>query len=199
MSPTIPRGILPGARRPALLRAAVLGALTALAAFAVLSLGAGPARAAEQRTASWAVGRLEVVSRGQPKRMPEGTLVDGYTLKARATARDGAPVGDGTLVVVLGAFSPSRDLPGQPRGLHYVKGTWRLVAEGARDPGARGRGPQALHGFITAALPADPTRGGGGFTLRTRVAPGALRGLRDGDGSLTVNDAGEAELVLTLR
>lgn len=165
---------------------------------AALALVGGRARAAES-TASWAIGPLEVVSQGRPKRMAEGTFVDGYTLKATATARAGAPVGDGTLVIQLTSFFPAKDLPRQPKGLHYVKGIWRLFAKGTADPGARRGGREVLHGDLTAALPADPTAGGGGFTLRTRLAPRSTPGVRAGEGALTVNDRREAELTLTLR
>jgi hypothetical protein len=170
-------------------------------ALAVLSVVAvafvGSARAAE-RAASWSVGRLEVVSKGHTRQLAEGTLVEGYVLRAAATARPGAPVSDGVLVLRLTSFFPAKDLPHQPRGLYYVKGTWRLVAEGGVAPGIR-HAPGLLEGLVTAALPTDPTAGGGGFTLGARVAPGSSRAVRAGDGALTVNERREAELVLTLR
>jgi hypothetical protein len=188
----------PGAQ--ALLRAA----LFALLAAAAFTFAGDRARAAEapprpaEKNASWAVGALEVVSKGKTKRMPEGTFVDGYTLKAPAKVRGEGPVGDATLVLVLSSFFPAKDLPRQPRGMYYVKGTWRLVP--AAPSGADVRiGAEGLHGVVTAALQADPTAGGGGFTLRTRVSPGGNRGLRSGDGALTVNEKREAELNLTYR
>lgn len=169
----------------------------ALLAAATFGVAGGRARAAE-RTASWSIGPLEVVSKGTTRRMPEGTLVDGYTLEAPARVRGDAPVADGVLVVHLSSFSPARDLPRQPRGLFYVRGTWRLVPSAPSDADVR-RGAEGLHGVVTAALPADPTAGGGGFTLRTRLAPGGNRGVRAGDGALTVSDRRTAELVLTYR
>lgn len=165
---------------------------------AALAVSGGRARAAE-RTASWSVGRLEIVSNGHAKRMTQGTMVDGYTLRAAAKARGEAPVGDGVLVVQLSTFFPAKDLPRQPKGLHYVKGTWRLVARGTADPGPGRGGPGVLQGSVTAVLPADPTAGGGGFTLRTRITPGANRGIRAGDGALTVDVERAAELNLTYR
>lgn len=182
-------------RLPPLLRAALLTVVAA----ALFTAGPGGRARAAERIARWSVGRLEVISPGTPKRMAEGTLVDGYSMKAPVKAVGEAPVGDGVLVVQLAAFSPAQDLPRQPKGLYYVKGTWRLFAAGTPDPGARRSGPTVLHGSITAALPADPTAGGGGFTLRTRVAPRALRDVHAGDGALTVNAERTAELVLTLR
>lgn len=190
MSPTTPYASPAVTPRPV--------ALALLATLAVVLLAAGRARAAD-RTASWEIGPFEVVTKGQLKRMAEGTMTDGYTLKAPARVRGEAPVGDGTLVVQLSSFYPAKDLPKQPRGLYYVKGVWRLFAKGAADPGARRGGPEVLHGDVTAALPSDPTAGGGGFTLRTRLAPRSARGVRAGDGVLTVNDRREAELTLTIR
>lgn len=195
--PTPPRPVQTIAAAPALPLPGLRTGLVALLA-ALLALPGGRALAAE-RTASWAVGRLEVVSSGQRRQLAEGTLVEGYTLKAPVKARDGAPVGDGVLVVQLSAFSPAQDLPRQPKGLFYVKGTWRLVEDGSQAPASVRHAPGLLQGLVTAALPVDPTAGGGAFTLRTRVAPGSSRAVRAGDGALTVDDARAAELVLTLR
>lgn len=195
MRPGTTRGTLPGLGRPwahPLVRAAVLALLAALAA------SGGRARAAE-RTASWSIGRLEVVSKGVPKRMVQGTMIDGYTLRAPAKARGDAPVGDGVLILQLSTFSPAKDLPQQPKGLYYVKGIWRIVAGGAADPGPGRGGPGILQGTITAALPSDPTAGEGGFTLRTKITPGANRGIRAGDGALTVDRERAADLTLTYR
>lgn len=173
-----------------------LFALLAAGALAVLG---GRARAAES-TASWAVGPLEVVHEGTTRRLPEGTFVDGYALKAPARAREGAPIGDAVLVVRLSAFSPAKDLPRQPRGLYYVKGTFRLVAQGSTRAGEGIRhSPDLLEGRVTAALPLDPTAGGGGFTLRAQVLAGSHRAIRAAEGTLTVNERREAELTLVLR
>lgn len=175
------------------LRAGLAALVTAL-----LTLPGGRARSAE-RTASWVVGRLEVVSEGHRRQLSEGRLVEGYTLQAPVEAREGAPLGDGVLVVQLSAFSPASDLPRQPKGLWYVKGAWRLVAAGSQTPASVHHAPDVLQGFVSAALPVDPTAGRGAFTLRARIAPGSHRQVRAGDGALTVNNERAAELVLTLR
>lgn len=173
--------------------------LLALLAAGALALMGGRARAADS-TASWAVGRLAVLHEGTARRLPEGTFVDGYTLKASARAREGAPIGDAVLVVRLSAFWPAKDLPRQPKGLWYVKGTFRLVAQGSTLAGEGIRhAPDLLEGRFTAALPVDPTAGGGGFTLRAQVLPGSHRSIRAADGTLTVNERREAELTLALR
>lgn len=191
----------PGAverRAPAAARALVRAVLLAALAAAASTVAGGTARAAE-RTASWSVGPLEVVAKGKVRRMAEGTLVDGYGLRAPARLRGDGPLDEATLVLLLSTFHPAKDLPGQPKGLYYVKGTWRLVpAKPAAGGGARSRA-EGLQGSLTAALPSDPTAGGGGFTLRTRVSPGGGRGVRAGDGTLTVNDRLEAELNLSYR
>lgn len=173
--------------------------LLALLAAGALALIPGRARGAES-TASWAVGHLEVVHEGTTRRLPEGTFVDGYTLKASARAREGAPIGDAVLVVRLSAFSPARDLPRQPRGLYHVKGTFRLVAQGSTRAGEGIRhSPDLLEGRVTAALPLDPTAGGGGFTLRAQILPGSHRAIHAAEGTLTVNERREAELTLVVR
>jgi hypothetical protein len=165
---------------------------------ALLTLPGGRARPAE-RTASWVIDRLDVVSEGHRRLLPEGRLVEGFTLQAPVEAREGAPLGDGVLVVQLSAFSPANDLPRQPKGLWYVKGTWRLVAAGSQTPASVRHAPDVLQGLVSAALPVDPTAGDGAFTLRARVAAGSHRQVRAGDGALTVNAERAAELVLTLR
>jgi hypothetical protein len=191
---------------PALPRRALARlALVTLAIAPLASASAGAAAAArplppaQPKVGSWQIGKLEVISRGRVKQMREGRLVDGYTLKAPARARPGAPAGDGTLVVTLGSFSPVKDLPHQPTGFHYVKGTWRLLPEGVTSvPAKHARATELLSGHVTAALPRDPTEGKGGFTLRMRLTRAAA-GVKLGDGTLTVDDALGAELTLTYR
>ncbi|MBI5067963.1 MAG: hypothetical protein HZB56_06960 [Deltaproteobacteria bacterium] len=181
----------------AICAALLLGAGAAGAAEA----GAGPKAPARPRSqqVGWSLGKLEVVVPAEAREQPEGRLAEGYTLRAQAQAVGDAPVKKGSFLMTISSFFPARDLPRQPRGLHYVSGKWRLVKEGVQVTSETARGPGIIQGTLVGALSEDPTTGKGSWTLRARLTPSQAAGAwKRGEGMLVVDDKLVGQLALTL-
>jgi hypothetical protein len=188
-----------------------MGRSATIAICAALLLGAGAAGAAEAgarakapaqprgRQAAWSLGKLEVVVPAEARELPEGRLADGYTLRGSAAGSGAAPFPKGSFLMTISSFYPSKDLPRQPRGLHYVSGKWRLVKEGVQVSSETARGPGIIQGTLVGALSEDPTAGKGGWTVRARLTPSQAAGpWKRGEGMLVVDDKLAGQLSLTL-
>jgi hypothetical protein len=191
--------------------------ITGLALLATPSLAAEPAKAparAEARPAApapdarsvvqddhvtWQLGPLQVLSPGRKKQLDEGTITEGYTVKAEAKAMGPASVSDGTFTMTFSAFSPLKDMPKQPKGFWYVRGNWRLVQAGSKAPPRARHNPEALQGFLLAQLPFDPTTGKGGYVLAAKTPKGnAWGGWKRIEGTINVDEKLEGTLYLKL-
>ena len=172
------------------------------AALALPSLAAEPAGTAagaptRKKVATWQLGKLQVLSPGAFKTLPEGRFTEGYTVTATARASGDVPFPDGTFTMTIGSFTPAKDMPKQPTGSWYVKGAWRLVRTGTKVPPSARHSPESLQGQVVARLPLDPTAGKGGWSATLRTPKGSAFGdLKNLAGTLTVNKQHEGTLFL---
>lgn len=142
-------------------------------------------------TLIWNLSQTKIIDPGQTVRTPEGALLTGYTLEAKAKSQGGV-VPNGVFRLSLTAFAPDRDMPGQTAGQWYVQGEWTLVDARADQQSLKTRhNPFRVSGKIQAVLPFNPAAGEGGWSARAWLPMSIAAGqwARSGEGSLTF-DAG---------
>lgn len=155
---------------------------------------------AKVKTATWKLGTFEVLSPGAIQALPEGSYTEGYTARATATPEGDTPIGAGVFTVTFGAFAPVKDLPKQPKGFWYVKGSWRLVQNNTRTPAAARHSPELMQGTLIAQLPFDPTQGKGAWVASARLPAGVPYGeYRKVDGTLNVDEQQSGRLFLQMQ
>lgn len=177
----------------------ILAAALALPALATEPSGASATAPTRKKVATWQLGRLQVLSPGAFKKLPEGRFTEGYTVTAPARAVGDVPFADGTFTMTIASFTPDKDMPKQPTGSWYVKGAWRLVRTGSKVPAGARHSPEALAGQVVAKLPLDPVTGKGGWSATLRTPKGATFGeLKNVAGTLTVNEKLDGSLFLQM-
>jgi hypothetical protein len=181
----------------------LLGALVAIAAPAAQS-------PIQDDTVVWELTQTRVVAAGQTGILPAdpetgfpgGTMITDCTLEAKAKAKSGYLVPEGTFQLTFSAFRPKADMPPQKAGLWYVQGQWTIVDKHADSRSLQARhNPFTVTGRIHAALPFNPARGQGKWSAGVTVPMALIAGqwARGSEGSLTFDDKLEGDLYLALK
>lgn len=135
-----------------------LWVLALLALLVISPASAAPPKPAREAALGWDITQVEVTAPGQTIISEEGTLITGYTLTGQARATAGGLLQHGAFQLVLSAFSPSRELPGQHVGKWYIVGQWSLTKSGAAPQSLRARhNPDVISGRIRTELDFNPT------------------------------------------
>lgn len=166
---------------------------------AQLAPTAGAPGAAE--THLWQLTDLTVFYPGTSSELPDGTLLGNYVLVGKAAGAASTLVKEGDFQLVLGAFWPSRDLPGQPAGKWYVNGNWTITDLAVPTPEVRQRQPPGVvTGIVVTTLDNDPTKPGATLTLPITLPMSRVNGVWcKGSGTLTLDpDRGGGTLTLVL-
>jgi len=178
-----------------------LCSLPSLAAAAHPATRASDEEAPPQALTTWHLSDAKVLSAGEALESPEGWVISGYTLELQAdSALPRERFQHGVFLVKLHLFSPRRDMPGQRKGIWYLRGDWRFT-DSAADPEALStrHNPFAISGLITSELPFNPARQSG--ELRASVAHKMLLREpmgRSRDGEFQGNERFEGTLLLPL-
>lgn len=183
-----------------------LKTLVALSAVAG-AVGANPSPAYAKEKTAWKLGALVAVEAGTTtilapdadQAFPGGTLVSGLVLEAKVNAKEGATVPDGTFRLVLSAFRPNADMPGQKAGVWHVEGKWTIVDAKADAKALETRhNPYVLSGYVRAALPFSPADLGRSWVAAATLPPSIAGGrwVRTSKGTLTLDGKGAGDLAL---
>jgi len=146
---------------------------------------------------SWQISNASVIDPGRTEIIKQGFFTSGYTVEATATGGD--PLPQGRFEMVLEAFSPNRDMPGQRAGYWYVKGTWAIVDPNASPEAKKARhSPAVVEGTLLAELPFNPATTPGTLTATIRLL--SLTGGRwnRSSGTFTGNEKFEGTIDVTL-
>ena len=133
--------------------------------------------------------------------LPTGTLAETYLLVGATTAPTNTLIKEGNFQLVLSAFWPKQDLPGQPAGKWYVKGTWTITDPTVPTPVVRQRQPPGVvTGMLVTTLDHDPTQSGASLTLPITLPLSRVNGVwSKGTGTLHLDpDRGGGSLTLVL-
>jgi hypothetical protein len=123
-----------------------------------------------ESTGTWTITSTKVTDVGDAGEAAEGAIRTGYTVEGTAVSASGAPFKQGRFKATLSAFSPGRDLPGQRKGLWYVRGSFTITDVRAKGKAATNRhSPSVLRGTLDAQAPFDPTRARGVFASDIRL------------------------------
>lgn len=156
---------------------------------------------APAQTSAWQLADLTTVHAGTVSDLPDGTLVSNYVLTGAASAIEGTIVTKGVFQLVLSAFWPRRDLPGQPTGKWYINASWSITAPDATPLGRpRRERSGVIQGTVVTTLDANPTSSGEALTLPAQVPISRVDGVwTQGRGDLAIDaDRGAGTLTLVL-
>ena len=150
--------------------------------------------------AIWELTKASVVDPGQTVQTKQGTLTTGYTIVAKAKAKDNKLVPEGEFRLTLSSFSPKKDLPGQKAGRWYVQGTWTITKNNADPDTVKVRhNPDFMKGDLRTELTFDPTTSQENWTAAARLPMSLAAGQwARGEGTYTVNGQFEGDLFLDL-
>lgn len=105
----------------------------------------------------WAISEVEVAHPGRTAVIAEGTLQDGFIIRALANNPDYANFTTGILEMKLSAFSPAQDMPGQKAGKWYIHGEWKITdAKAAPEVTQYRYGPHTFKGVVNLELDYNP-------------------------------------------
>jgi hypothetical protein len=149
----------------------------------------------------WQLSDLRILFPATVVEQPAGTLADSYVLGGKATDPTSALVKEGDFQLILGAFWPNKDLPGQPTGKWYVSGSWMITDLTVPTPMIRLRQPPGVvTGKLVATFDNDPTKPGAALTLPITLPISRVNGVWcKGTGTLKLDpDRGGGTLTLVL-
>ncbi|MEI6181139.1 MAG: hypothetical protein WCP31_10320, partial [Chloroflexales bacterium] len=92
----------------------------------------------------WQLSDLRMLTPATVSALPDGTLAGNYVLVGTATAAASTLVKEGEFQLILSAFWPNKDLPGQPTGTWYVNGNWTITDPMVPTPVGRQRQPPGV-------------------------------------------------------
>ncbi|MCB8985216.1 MAG: hypothetical protein H6659_15395 [Ardenticatenaceae bacterium] len=105
----------------------------------------------------WKITEAYVAHPGRTAVITEGTLQDGFIVKALAVNPNNTAFTTGILEMKLSAFSPAQDMPGQKAGKWYVHGEWKITDANAGPEVAQYRyGPHTFKGVVNLELDYNP-------------------------------------------
>jgi hypothetical protein len=174
-----------------------------LLAFMILT-GSNMVQAAKpqlvEETVIWNLSKTTVVEPGDTFATEDGVVTAGYTIEAKAEAKSGSLVPEGTFRSIMTVFSPNRDMPGLRAGMWYVQGTWTITKKNASSASLKARhNPDVASGSISAELPFNPAENRSGWSALASLpmSPAAGKWAR-GKGSLTLDSRLEGDMLLNL-
>ncbi len=194
-------------------------AITSLVILLLVGMAIGGSALAAKKTpvtpevVTWELTKSRIIDPGQTIVMEQGTLVQGFVVEAKAkTKAKSKLIPEGTFELTMDVFSPSRDLPGQKAGMHYVQGKWSVArknispeSKNARHSVDRVNGDMQaglavnpMDGLASAsALSAAPTGTDGGWSAKATLpmSPAAGQWAR-GEGSISFDGKGGGDLFL---
>lgn len=157
----------------AMLAAGVLLAIALIAVGASQEVSAEPGKSKAAITKDkqlWEISKAKVVSPGEAVELPEGTLYTDYVIEAKVKAAKGKAMPKGDFLISVQAFSPNEDMPGQKKGLWYVKGDWQITKDGATEADLEPKHSAArLGGTLLAELPFNPATESGPLAAKVRI------------------------------
>jgi hypothetical protein len=176
-------------------------AATPLAVQPTSTSAVSPASLAEDH--AWTLSDIAMEHPGQTSALADGMIVR-YLLRGSVSTTGGTDTKEGTLQLVVSAFQPNHDMPGQRAGRWYIRGDWSITDSQAPSPmrGQRHRRGE-LAGTLVSELDANPFAATDAFTLPLQL-PMTLTdaGWVLGKGTLTLNDTrggGAIALVVSRR
>lgn len=105
----------------------------------------------------WSISEAYVAHPGRTAVITEGTLQDGFVIKAIVTNPDYPNFTKGILEIQMSAFSPAKDMPGQKAGKWYIHGEWKITDANATAEVTQYRyGPHTFKGVINLELDYNP-------------------------------------------
>ena len=173
--------------------------VAAIVLLAINSIGAKEA-VIEQEMVIWELSKATVVHPGTIEEMDEGQFFKGYTIEARAKAKQNNVVPEGIFRLTLDAFSPYKDMESQKAGFWYVQGHWTITNKNADKNEVKVKhNPDKAEGFLIAELSANPVTAEGNWTGKATL-PMVLAAGRwsRGEGTLTFGDNMDGDLFLKL-
>jgi len=146
----------------------------------------------------WELTKAEVVDPGQTILTEQGTLVEGYTIEAKAKAKNNNVVPEGQLRLTMSLFSPNRDLPGQQAGHWYAQGKWTITKQNYDPEKVKVRhNPDVMGGDLQTELTFNPLEGQQNWSAKARLPMSLAVGRwSKGDGSFSFNGQLEGDLFL---
>jgi hypothetical protein len=148
----------------------------------------------------WELSRVTVVNPGESIEMPEGILIRGIVIEAKAKAKGVNQVPEGNFTLTLDAFWPRENLPAQDAGYWYIQGSWSLSKKGASLESLKARhNPDVLKGHIKAQTMINPLESNRPWSALVTVpmSPGLGR-WNKGEGSLSFDSPSTGSLYLDL-
>jgi len=166
--------------------------------------------AAFENIANWTFSDTKVVSKGSVDYMTEGEFTRDFILESKvtATSKAGSVVPDGTLKLVLSAFSPAYDQHGRRKGAWYVWGKWTLTDSHITHSSRTGRqNTGEISGRLSAELDFNPIVTQKNWTAKirlpmTRIAPVSEAGSSQparGEGALIMDNMRGGTISLNLK
>jgi len=105
----------------------------------------------------WKMSDAYVAHPGRTAVINEGTLQDGFVVKALVTNPDNPNFTTGILEMQLSAFSPAQNMPGQTAGKWYIHGEWKITDANAGPEVTQYRyGPHTFKGVVNLELDYNP-------------------------------------------
>jgi hypothetical protein len=149
---------------------------------------------------AWALSDVAIDEPGQPSPLADGTIVR-YVLQGAVHATSSTIVKEGSFQLIVSAFQPNHDMPGQRAGRWYIRGDWSITDAQAPPP-ARGQRHRrgVMAGTLVSELDANPFAATDAFTLPLHL-PMTLTeaGWVLGKGTLTIHDArGDGSITLVV-
>ncbi len=150
----------------------------------------------------WELTKTTVVDPGQTVTVPgEGTFVTGYTIEAKAKAKNNNVVPEGQLRLTLNLFSPENDKPGQEAGHWYVEGAWIITKKDADPELVKVKhNPEVIRGKVKTNLAFNPIDSQQNWTAEARLPMSLAAGKwgRSKAGTLSLNAQMEGDLYLDI-
>lgn len=145
----------------------------------------------------WELKDARVVNPGASMAVPQGTLINGYTIEATAT-----PIGDAGSVkakfrMTASLFSPNGTMAGQKVGHWYMTGIWTITDSKEVIPAKVRHSPGMLSGRFLAELPFNPASASGkvdATLLLSGVSAPGHRAAAGGKGTFSGNEKFEGRI-----
>lgn len=138
---------------------------------------------------AWTLSNIVIDHPGRASTLATGNIIR-YVLRGSANSTSGTNIKEGAFQLIVSAFQPSHDMPGQRAGRWYIRGDWSITDAQAPTPmrGQRHR-RGVLAGTLVSEMDANPFTATRAFTLPLNL-PMTLTdsGWMNGKGMLAIDD-----------
>jgi hypothetical protein len=100
---------------------------------------------------AWTLSDIAITRPGQVSALADGIRIS-YVLHGNVQATSSTIVKEGSFQLIVSAFQPSHDMPGQQAGRWYIRGDWTITDAQAPPPA---RGQRHRQGVIAGMLVSD--------------------------------------------